>query len=688
MKTRRSGSGNCAALAAAALLGGAGLDVDDGGDALDFLHFALDRVELGTLPHFHLRGEGLEVDLFLRVVDADHALHAHGDELVGDLLGGQAALVRLAAGHRDGVVEEDLVGDVDPRGEGGANRLDARVVVGAVAEVLEHVRAVGERRLADPVRPLAAHVGELLGRAVHPAHHVVAADAGVAAGAFGQARRGVVRAAGAEPGLADRDLLGVVGAHGVLEQRAAGGEGFGLDAVEGEERAEGAGDLDRVEGLLDREDRLARLVLPAGDAAAAAVVEDRFLDLHLDELALLLDDDDVLEVVRPLAEARHVERPDHADLVGGDPEALRLGGADAEQVERVRGVEPGLARGDDADLRLGAPQHAAVDSIGAGKGFGGEALVVVQARLLGHGRVAPADVEAAFGQDEVGRGHDPEAMRVAVHHLGDLDRVLDALQAHPAAGVARERPAEEPVVEHLLDAGRREDRHHRVDEGELRVVKDRRALAGVVVAKAGDHAAELGGAGHVGVAEDVAAAVDAGALAVPETEDPLHPPLAVQVDLLAAPERGGGEILVEARLELDVGRLELPAGLPHLLVDAAQGRTAVAGGVARRTEPRRLVARLLHEQDADQRRDAAEEHVLLGEVEAVRERDVVEHGNPRVENRCRELKYKPERAANETKFAHSARTTENVTFGGEPRNSALRRGFRTEYVVMAPGSTT
>ena len=46
---------------------------------------------------------------------------------------------------------------------------------------------------------------------------------------------------------------------------------------------------------------------------------------------------------------------------------------------------------------------------------------------------------------------------------------------------------------------------------------------------------------------------------------------AVQVDLLAAPQRGGGEILVEAGLELDVGGLELFARLPHLLVDAAQG---------------------------------------------------------------------------------------------------------------------
>ena len=223
------------------------------------------------------------------------------------------------------------------------------------------------------------------------------------------------------------------------------------------------------------------------------------------------------------------------------------------------GVEPGLARGDDADPRLGVAEDAAVDSVRAGKGFGGEALVVVQARLLGDRGVAAADVEAALGQGEVGGRHDLQAVRVAVDDLGDLDGVLDAFQADPAAGVARERPAEEAVVEHLLHAGGREDGHHRVDERELGVVQDGRALAGVVVAEAGDDAAELGGAGHVGVAEDVAAAVDAGALAVPEAEDALHPALAVEVDLLAAPEGGGGEVLVEAGLELDVGGLELAA---------------------------------------------------------------------------------------------------------------------------------
>ena len=46
MKTRFGGIGHQAALAPAALLGRAGLVVDDGGDAGDLAHLALDRVQL------------------------------------------------------------------------------------------------------------------------------------------------------------------------------------------------------------------------------------------------------------------------------------------------------------------------------------------------------------------------------------------------------------------------------------------------------------------------------------------------------------------------------------------------------------------------------------------------------------------------------------------------------------------
>jgi hypothetical protein len=79
--------------------------------------------------------------VFPRLVgdNADH-LGALGRHLPGDLRHREPAFVALASGHRDRVVVEDLVGDVDAGRGRGADRHVAGVVVGAVAEVLEHVR--------------------------------------------------------------------------------------------------------------------------------------------------------------------------------------------------------------------------------------------------------------------------------------------------------------------------------------------------------------------------------------------------------------------------------------------------------------------------------------------------------------------------------------------------------------------
>ena len=119
----------------------------------------------------------------------------------------QPAFMLLTAGHRDGVVEEDLVGDVGLGIDGQTQRQDARMVVGAVAEILEDVVAARERRLADPIRTLAAHLGRAFRAAVHPHGHVMAADAGIGARALRQLGRGVMRTARAEIGGAHGDIL-------------------------------------------------------------------------------------------------------------------------------------------------------------------------------------------------------------------------------------------------------------------------------------------------------------------------------------------------------------------------------------------------------------------------------------------------------------------------------------------------
>ncbi len=135
------------------------------------------------------------------VGDDDDFCGAFGCQLMRDLRHRQHAVDGLPARHRDRIVVENLVGDVDLRRDGRANGEQPRMKVGTVAEVREDVLFVGERRLARPRHAFAAHLAERARLAVHPERHVVAPDAGHRARAFGHVRRRVVRTARAEPRL-------------------------------------------------------------------------------------------------------------------------------------------------------------------------------------------------------------------------------------------------------------------------------------------------------------------------------------------------------------------------------------------------------------------------------------------------------------------------------------------------------
>src|ERR1019366_10429323 len=96
-------------------------------------------------------------------------------------LDGEFAFMLLAAGHRDDAVEQNLEGDVRLGRHRETYGERARMIIGAVAEILENMAARRERRLADPIGALSAHVGVALGRAPHPLRHVMATYAGIGA---------------------------------------------------------------------------------------------------------------------------------------------------------------------------------------------------------------------------------------------------------------------------------------------------------------------------------------------------------------------------------------------------------------------------------------------------------------------------------------------------------------------------
>ena len=138
------------------------------------------------------------------------------------------------------------------------------------------------------------------------------------------------------------------------------------------------------------------------------------------------------------------------------------------------------------------------------------------------------------------------------------------------------------------------------------------------------HAAVLGGAGEVGVAEHVAGAVDAGALAVPHAEHAVVLALAAQFGLLRAPHRGGGEVLVDAALEADVACFEERFGAEELAVEPAERGAAIAGDEARGIEPVAAVELLLHQAEPDQGLEAGHEYAALAEVVFIVELDVAQ----------------------------------------------------------------
>ncbi len=279
-------------------------------------------------------------------------------------------------------------------------------------------------------------------------------------------------------------------------------------------------------------------------------------------------------------------------------------------------VEIALARGDDADLGIGAAAgDEAVELVGAGEGEDGRALVVVQSRFLVERLVAEADVEPGGRHHEVFRRLDLHAVDATIDRGGGLDVVLHALDADPDAGEARQGKAEHTVVEDLLHAGRVEHRDHVVDEGELRLVRARRAFAGVVIAHESQHAAVLGGAGVVGVAEDVARAVEARPLAVPDAEHAVVFAVTPELGLLRAPQRRRGEVFVEAGHEFDLVGLEDALGAQHRRLQRGDRRAAVARDVPGRVEPGSHIAGALRQHQAHDRLRAGQQ--LAGLIEGV-----------------------------------------------------------------------
>ena len=146
----------------------------------------------------------------------------------------------------------------------------------------------------------------------------------------------------------------------------------------------------------------------------------------------------------------------------------------------------------------------------------------------------------------------------------------------------------------------------------------------MIVAHEGQHAAQRRGSRQIGVAEHVAAAVDARTLAVPEAEHAVETALAAHLGLLRAPDAGRRQFLVEAGFEVDVVRLEQLGESHELQVEPAHRRAAIARDEAAGVVAGAPVALLLRNQQSGDRLRAIQQHGGFAEVEPVGELDLRE----------------------------------------------------------------
>ncbi len=160
------------------LLRRAHLVIDQHGDARRVAQFDLDFFQLPAVEDARAFRQVAHAGIAGRIVRDDHdGLDALGLHLPRDLRHGLARLHLLAAGHRHGVVVEDLVRRIHLARDRCAYRQRAGMRICPVAQVYEHVRFGRERHLADPWRAFAAHLRMHVGASLRrERRHVVAAD--------------------------------------------------------------------------------------------------------------------------------------------------------------------------------------------------------------------------------------------------------------------------------------------------------------------------------------------------------------------------------------------------------------------------------------------------------------------------------------------------------------------------------
>ena len=575
------------------------------------------------MPDLAVAGDGDTLVVLGVIGGDDDPLHPVRFEAPGEGGHGQGSHRILAPRHGHRGVVENLVRDVDAGRDGVVDGEAARVEERAVADVLEEVRRLGKRGDAHPLRSLRAHVGDPDDAAVHAHGHAVTADTRGGHRALGHHRRPVVGAARAEVGrprqrqrlrpvleLVDVTNARLDGVHPHLARDALG---------------DGPRDRVGVELAHDGDEEPVLFVALAHDAGPVRHGVERVLGEHLDEGPLLLDDENLLEALGELAHHPRLHGKEHPHLENADAVTAQLLVVETELDEGLPDVVVGLARGHDAEPGVRGGHDDAIELVLVGVELGQLEPRVVQ---------GPLHVQA-IGRDQVdidqmlegpaiqldGRDDRVDPLRRGLGRPRLVGDIGHDLHAHPQAGDAREHETVQAQVEDLLDIAGKDRGHEGIVERDFRVAGQRRRLGHGIVAHQGEHAAVLAHSRVVRVLEGIARPVHAGSLAVPHAEHAVVLRAREEPHHLAAEHRGGAEVLVEPRREHHVVGFEQLALTLQRLVEAAQGRPAVARDEGGGTEPAALVGPVLVERKPDQGLGARQIDAprLLGEFRIQRE---------------------------------------------------------------------
>ena len=293
-------------------------------------------------------------------------------------------------------------------------------------------------------------------------------------------------------------------------------------------------------------------------------------------MAFFFNHKNFFQTSRKLAHTGSLKRPAHANLIKTQTNIACDFFVDAQIIQRLTRIEIRFTGAEDAKARTRAIPNDAIQSVGACIGQGGVPLVIDQTCFLIKHCIRPANIQPAGRHLEIFRQHDLYAIGVDIDSGAGLHHIGHAFHRHPQAGVTTHGPAVQTVIQIFLHGGWVQHRNAAGFEDMFALVCVGGRLGCMVITCQHQHATMLGAARAIGVLEHIAAAINARAFAVPHREHTVVFRAREQIDLLRAPDAGGGQVFIDTWLEAHMVRLEIFLRFGGSLVDAAQWGATIA----------------------------------------------------------------------------------------------------------------